>query len=172
VTAPPDFLSILALSVVLLSACGGTPSSPPDSRPAPNAGESTPSAAGPVNEHPGSISGRIIGADSGVEWKIGVMEFRATDPEVVMLTAGSVRPDRSFEIKLPPVKFDVPYVVVAFRDGNRNNVIDQGEDFVGGKSEAPGYSGKNLFLFTEGGTFVGDRSWDLSEIEFVIDVSL
>lgn len=106
------------------------------------------------------------------------MEFRATDPEVIMLTSGPVGPDlpgsagRSFAVELPSVKFDVPYVVVAFRDNNSNGTIDQGEDFVGGRSEAPGYTGKNLFLFTAGGSFVGDRSWDLSEIEFVIDVSL
>jgi hypothetical protein len=130
-----------------------------------------PGGSGAIS-NPGKVSGRIVGADSGVEWKIGIMEFRATDPEVVMLTAGPVGPDHAFEIILPAAKFDVPYVVVAFRDGNGNGMIDPGEDFIGGRSEAPGYSGKNLFLFTEGGTFVGDRSWDLSEIEFVIDVSL
>lgn len=100
------------------------------------------------------------------------MEFHAADPDIRMLLAARTDTTGRFEIPLPPLKYDIPYAVVVFKDSNRNNIIDRGEDFVGTRSEAAGYTGKGLFLVTDGGTLVGDRSWDLSEVDFVADVSL
>lgn len=119
---------------------------------------------------PGIVRGRIVGSDSNAAWKVAVMEFHAEDPELRTIVAQ--RPDEKggFEIKLPPLPYETPFAVVGFEDSNGNDRIDKGEDFVGSRSVGAGYSGKGMFLFTQAGTFVGDRSWDLSEITFVIDV--
>jgi hypothetical protein len=161
-----------AIFAIISSACGKTPPAPPEVTPPPSSPTATISADHPLNKAPGIVRGRIIGAETGIVWSAGVMEFRAEDPEIRMVAAAPVKPDRTFEITLPPLAYDIPFAVIAFHDANNNRALDRGEDFIGGKSQGPGYEGSNLFLFTEGGTFVGDRSWDLSEITFEIDVAL
>lgn len=159
----------VAFVTVVSSACGGTPPDPGKTQaPYP----ATVVAGHPLNQAPGIVRGRIVGAETGAVWAAGIMEFLAEAPEIRMVAAAPVEPDLTFEIVLPPLAHDIPFAVIAFHDENKNRTLDQGEDFVGGKSRGPGYEGSNLFLFTQGGTFVGDRSWDLSEIEFEIDVAL
>jgi hypothetical protein len=159
-----------AFFAVIVSACGKTP--PTTTEVAPPPPSAAISADHPLNKAPGIVRGRIVGAETGIVWSAGVMEFRAEDPEIRMVAAEPIKPDRTFEITLPPLSYDIPFAVIAFHDENNNRTLDRGEDFIGGKSRGPGYEGSNLFLFTEGGTFVGDRSWDLAEITFEIDVAL
>ncbi|MEK8024196.1 MAG: hypothetical protein AAB229_10365 [Candidatus Hydrogenedentota bacterium] len=117
------------------------------------------------------IEGRIINADSGSLWKIAIIEFRAEDPEIQSIMAAMPDSRGVFAVSLPPLPYEIPFAVVGFEDENGNDQIDQGEDFVGSRSIGAGYSGKGMFLLTEAGSFVGDRSWDLTEVEFVIDVN-
>lgn len=125
----------------------------------------------PVKLEPGTIQGRFTGTDSGSLWKVAIMEFRSEDPDLRPIMAA--RPDENgkFEINLPPLPFEVPFGVIGFEDGNGNGQIDHGEDFVGSRSIGAGYSGKGMFLLTENGSFVSDRSMDLTDVEFVIDVN-
>lgn len=118
-----------------------------------------------------TIVGRVVSADSGVTWAAGIMEFRATDPQVQIVASVPSGADGRFSIPFASYQWDIPYAVVAFRDANGNGQIDQGEDFVGGESHQGAYHGKNLFLISKAGTFVGDRPLDLEETEFLLDVA-
>ena len=163
-------LLIFSMIAFGLIACGRQ--APVVIRPSSGQADTGSAIAAPSDRPPYTITGRVLGADSGVTWAAGIMEFRATDPEVRIAASAPSGPDGRFAVPFASYEWDLPYAVVAFRDANGNGQIDQGEDFVGGESHNGAYRGKNLFLIAKAGTFVGDRALDLEETEFLLDVAL
>lgn len=165
---------ILALVALCVAGCGRSQPSPDPSLtatakpPAATPGTPAPTELNPPRE----IRGRILGLDTVTigSWSAGILEFRPTDPEVLIVASTKPGPDGRFSFVFDRYRWDIPYAVIAFQDANGNGIVDSGEDFIGGEVTLADYRGKNLFLIARAGTFVGDRPLDLEEAEFLLDV--
>ncbi len=169
----PGFLLVALIAGLTTAACGRSQPDPAAHSAPPTPTPSAVPDTAPLTESnpPREVRGRILGLDTAATaWSAGILEFRPTEPEVVVVASTKPGPDGRFSFSFDHYRWDIPYAVVAFRDANSNGLVDSGEDFIGGEAVVADYHGKNLFLIARAGTFVGDRPLDLEEAEFLLDI--